>query len=966
MRQTGGLTVLGMLPSSATAPEPDRNGTGRYAVRRAAGGPSPASTIGGPGPRLWGRRSECEVLDRLLDELRAGTSSVLVLRGEAGIGKTALLEYLLDRSSGCRVALAAGVESEMELAYAGLHQLCAPMLDGLERLPAPQRDALGTAFGLQAGGAPDRFLVGLAVLGLLSDVADERPQVCVVDDAQWLDKASAQVLAFVARRLVAESVAVVFAVRDSLDEHELTGIAELEVNGLVDGDARALLESVIAGPIDVRVRDRIVAETRGNPLALLELPRGLTPAEMAGGFGLPDAAALSGRIEETFRRRLTPLPAQTRRLLLVAAAEPTGDPLLLWRAASELGIDLEAAPPAVAVGLVDFDSQVRFRHPLVRSAVYRAASPEERRSVHRALAESTDVDVDPDRRAWHRAHAAPALDEDVAAELARSAGRAQARGGLAAAAAFLERAAALTPSPARRAQRALEAAQAELQAGAFGAALALLTAAEAGPLDALQRARVDMLRAQIAFASSRRNEAAPLLLAAARRLEPLDAALARETYLDAFSAAMFAGRLAGAPGLPEVAEAARRAPPASHQPRKADMLLDGLAVLFTDGYAAATQICRRALQAFCSEDSAVEDDLRWLWLASITAADLWDDETWYVLSNRHVRIAREAGALSELPLALNSRVFVHLFAGELAAADSLVEQARAVKEATGSNLAPYGAVGLAALQGRTSEVGKLIEASMSEVVPRGEGIGVTVTQWANALLYNGLGGFHDALVAARQAAEYPREPAVANWGLTELIEAAVRSGRPELAADALDRLSKLTRASGTDWALGVEARSRALLTEGDAAESLYREAIERLSRTRVRVELARAHLLYGEWLRRAGRRRDARAHLHTAHEMLAAMGADAFAERARRELLATGETVRTRSVETRDDLTPQETQIARLASDGRTNPEIGTQLFISPRTVEWHLRNVFTKLDIRSRRELAIALANSAAQPAPA
>ena len=906
------------------------------------------------------------MLDRLLEELRAGASSVLVLRGEAGVGKSALLEYLLERTSGCRVALAAGVESEMELAYAGLHQLCAPMLDGLERLPAPQRDALGTAFGLRAGDAPDRFLVGLAVLSLLSDVAVERPLVCVVDDAQWLDKASAQVLAFVARRLVAESVAVVFAVRDSLDEHELTGMAELEVHGLVDSDAQALLASVIAGPLDVRVRDRIVAETRGNPLALLELPRGLTPAELAGGFGLPDAPALSGRIEETFRRRLTPLPAQTRRLLLVAAAEPTGDPLLLWRAASELGIDLEAAPPAVAVGLVDFDSQVRFRHPLVRSAVYRAASPEERRDVHRALAESTDADVDPDRRAWHRAHAATAPDEDVAAELARSAGRAQARGGLAAAAAFLERAAALTPSLARRAQRALDAAQAELQAGAFGAALDLLTAAEAGPLDALQRARVDMLRAQIAFASSRRNEAARLLLAVARRLEPLDAALARETYRDAFTAAMFAGRLAGAPGLPEVAEAARRAPPSAHQPRKADMLLDGLAVLFTDGYAAATPICRRALQAFCSEDTAVEDDLRWLWLASITAANLWDDETWYVLSNRHVEIAREAGALSELPLALNSLVFAHLFAGELAAAASLVELARAVKEATGSNLAPYGAVGLAALQGRTGEAGELIEASMSEVAPRGEGIGVTVTQWANAVLCNGRGGFHDALVAARQAAEFPHEPAVANWGLTELIEAAARSGRTDLATDALDRLATMTRASGSDWALGVEARSRALLTDGDAAEGLYHEAIERLSRTRVRVELARAHLLYGEWLRRAGRRRDARAHLRTAHEMLAAMGAEAFAERARRELLATGETVRTRSVETRDELTPQETQIARLASDGRTNPEIGTQLFISPRTVEWHLRNVFTKLEIRSRRELAIALANSASQPAPA
>ena len=958
-----------MLPSTATAQEPDRTGARGYGVRREAGGPCAPSRIGDPGPRLRGRRNECEALDRLVEQLRTGSSPVLVLRGEAGVGKTALLEYLLERTSGCRVARVAGVESEMELAFAGLHQLCAPMLDRLERLPPPQRDALGTAFGMRAGDAPDRFLVGLAVLSLLSDVADERPLVCLVDDALWLDKDSAQVLAFVARRLVAgcvpQSVAVVFAVRHSPDEHELTGMPELVVHGLADGDACALLESMIAGPLDVRVRDRIVAETRGNPLTLLELARGLTPAELAGGFGLPDAPGLAGPIEETFRRRLTQLPPQTRRLLLVAAAEPTGDPLLVWRAAAELGIGVDAAPPAAAVGLVDCGSQVRFRHPLVRSAVYRAASPEERQSVHRALAKATDAHVDPDRRAWHRAQAAPTLDEDVAAELERSAGRAQARGGLAAAAAFLETAAGLTPCPACRAQRALEAAQAKLQAGAFGAALVLLTAAEAGPLDDLRRARVDLLRAQIAFASSRGNEASPLLLAAGRRLEPLDAALARRTYLDAFSAAMFAGRLAGGPGLREVAEAARRAPPASHQPGKADMLLDGLAVLFTDGYAAATPISKRALQAFCSEDTSVEDDLRWLWLASITAADLWDDETWYVLSTRHVEIAREAGALSELPLALDSCVFVHLFAGELAAAASLVEQARAVKEATGSNLAPYGALGLAALQGDPGEAGELIEASVSEVAPRGEGIGLAVTHWANALLYSGLGGYEDALVAARQVGAYPHQLAVANWALTELAEAAARSGRTELAADAIDRLSKMTRASGSDWALGVEARSRALLSEGDAAERLHHEAIERLSRTRVRVELARAHLLYGEWLRRARRRVEAREQLRTAHRMFTGMGMEAFAERARGELQATGDSVRKRTVETRDDLTPQERQIAQLARDGLSNSEIGTRLFLSPRTVEWHLRKVFTKLEIHSRHELANALASSESELAP-
>jgi hypothetical protein len=425
--------------------------------------------------------------------------------------------------------------------------------------------------------------------------------------------------------------------------------------------------------------------------------------------------------------------------------------------------------------------------------------------AHRALAEVTDPDLDPDRRAWHLAHAAAGPDEAVASELERSAGRAQARGGVAAAAAFLERAAALTPDPARRAQRALDAARAKLQAGAFDPALALLATAEAGPLDDLRRARTELLRAQIAFATSRGNEAPPLLLAAARRLEPLDIGLARETYLDAFSAAMFAGRLATGAELPDVAEAARRAPPA-HDPRNGDMLLDGLAVLFTHGYPAAVPISKRALQAFCSEDISMEEGLRWLWLASVTAADLWDDESWHVLSTRHVKIAREAGALSELPLALNSRVFVHLFAGELAAAAYLVEEVQAVREATGSNLAPYGALGLAAWRGREGEAGELIEASMSEVVPRGEGIGVTVTRWASALLLNGQGRYKDALVAARQASEYPQELGIANWGLTELIEAAARSDMAELASDAFERLSEMTRASGPDWALGVETR----------------------------------------------------------------------------------------------------------------------------------------------------------------
>jgi DNA-binding CsgD family transcriptional regulator len=901
---------------------------------------------------LRGRHGECETLDRLLEAVRAGESRTLVLRGEPGVGKTALLEYVAERASVCRVARAAGMQSEMELAFAGLHQLCAPMLDRLERLPGPQRDALGTAFSLSAGDPPDRFFVGLAVLSLLAEVARERPLVCLVDDAQWLDQASAQALAFVARRLLAESVAVVFAVRTQGEEQALTGVPELVVEGLRESDARALLASVIRGPLDERVRDRIVAETRGNPLALLELPRGVTPAELAGGFGLPDSPALSGRIEDSFRHRVERLPAETRLLLLVAAAEPVGEPLVVWRAGERLGIGIDAAAPATAAGLLEVGAQLRFRHPLVRSAVYRAASPQERRSVHRALAQVTDPEVDPDRRAWHRAQAAPGPDEDVSEELERSAGRAQARGGFAAAAAFLEHAAGLTPDPARRAQRALAAAQAKHQAGAPDAALGLLAIAQAGPLDELERARVDLLRAQIAFAVNRGSDAPPLLLEAARRLEPLDARLARETYLDALLAAMFAGSLASGGGLLAVAAAVRGAPPPAHPPRAPDLLMEGLALRITEGYAAGVPTLKRALRAFGSEHLPREEEIRWHWLACHTAHDLWDDETWVALATQHLELARDRGVLTELPLALVARVYMHLYAGELATAESLIEEVEAVVEATGSQLAPYGALELAALEGREAEVFELIEARMHEVVARGEGMGLTLIQNATALLYNGLGHYEEALAAALRTAEHAEELGTSTWALPELIEAAARSGHGQLAADALERLSETTRASGTEWALGIEARSRALLCEGETAERLYREAIERLGRTRVRVELARARLLYGEWLRRENRRLDAREQLRTAHEMLAAMGAEAFAQRAARELAATGETARKRTVETSGELTAREAQIAWLASDGLSNTEIGARLFLSPRTVEYHLTKIFAKLDISSRHQL--------------
>jgi DNA-binding CsgD family transcriptional regulator len=912
-------------------------------------------THGDPRGRLLGRRGECDALDQLLARLRTGRSPVLVLRGEAGVGKTALLEYLVDEASGCRIVRAAGAEAEMELAYAGLQQLCAPMLDHLEALPGPQREALSTAFGLSAGEPPDRFFVGLAVLSLCAEAARHTPLLCVVDDAQWLDRASAQALAFVARRLQAESVAVVIAIREIGDESEMPGLPDITVRGLSETDAHALLESAIHVQLDDRVRDRIVAETRGNPLALLELPRAMTPAELAGGYGLPESMPVASRIEQGFRRRLESLPPQTRRLLLTAAAEPVGDAALVWRAAERLGIGVEAAAAASAAGLLEIDGRVRFRHPLVRSAAYRASALPDRQEVHRALADATDPDHDPDRRAWHRAHATDTPDEDVAAELERSASRAAARGGVAAAAAFLERAAELTPDPASRGARALAAAQAKFESAAPEASLELLAVAELCPLEELERARLERLRARIAFARTRGRDAPALLLDAARRLEPLDAAMARETHLEAMVAAMFAGRLGDGPGVRKAAEAAQAGPAAPQPPGAIDLLLDGLATRFTEGYSAGVPPLRKALAAFRDGNGSTARDQRWLWLACRLAQDLWDDELWYALATRGVRVARETGMLSVLPNAVTYRAALYVHAGAFAAASSLIEEADAITRATEMAPLKYAAFMLAAWRGHEAEALALIEAGRIEATARGEGMGLSVSDWITALLFNGLARYEEAHAAAERACAHD-DVTISAWALVELIEAGVRSGATDTTAAALDRLTGRTQASGTDWALGVLARSRALVSEGNVTEAHHREAIERLERTRIRVELARARLLYGEWLRREQRRVDAREQLRAAHEMFSAMGADGFAERARVELLATGETVRKRTVETRDELTAQEAQIARLARDGRTNPEIGAQLYISPRTVEWHLRNVFTKLGIRSRRELHDAL----------
>jgi DNA-binding CsgD family transcriptional regulator len=910
---------------------------------------------------LFGRRRERGVLDRLLVGARDGHGGAIAVLGEPGIGKTALIEQAVASAQDFRVLRTAGQEGETELAYAALVQLCAPGLDRLARLPVPQSDAMRVAFGLCTGDPPDRLLVALALLSLLSDMAAERPLLCVVDDAQWLDRASAQAVAFVARRLATEAVAFVFGAREVPDE--LRGLPEMVVEGLGDGDARALFGSVFPYRLDRPVLDRIVAETNGNPLALLELPRGLSPAQLAGGFGLPVSVPLAGRIEESFRRRLAALPSPSRRLLLVAAADPTGDAVLVWRAAGLLGIADSAAEAAEGEGLVDFSAGVVFRHPLVRSAVYGAASARERRQAHHALAEATDPAVDPDRRAWHRAQATSRPEEGVAAELELSAGRAQARGGFAAAAAFMERATELTVDPARRAGRALVAAEAKRQAGAVDSARRLADMAERGPLDDFQRAQVELLRAQISFASDRGSDAPLLLLKAAQHLERLDVRRARETYLDALTAAISAGRRATGASAGVVATAAIESRPCAESQRPPELLLDGLALVVTDGYASGTPVLKEALRAFRADDLGREERLRWSWLAGRAAALIWDYDSWDVLTARQIQAARDAGALTVLPLSLGTRAAMHLFSGKLALAASVVEQVEAVADAIGNRPASYSALTVAAFRGREGDARQVIDASTKDFASRGDGLGLTIALWATAVLSNALARYQDAFAAAEEALEDPYEVSFSPLATVELVEAASRMGREDAAAPALERLVRGTSASGTQWARAVEARCRALLSHDEAAETLYREAIELLTPTALGFDLARTHLLYGEWLRRERRPRDAREQLRSAHGLFSGFGMEGFTERARTELQATGERVRKRTVETQTDLTPREAQISELVAQGATNPEIAAQLFISPGTVEYHLGKVFTKLGVKSRTQLARLVLESTPHP---
>jgi DNA-binding CsgD family transcriptional regulator len=913
--------------------------------------------VDGTPPLLAGRKAECAAVDAVLEQARAGQGRALVVRGQTGVGKTALLDHAVARADGFRTIRIHASESEAGLAYAGLQLLSSALDDGAALLQPAHRQALDTALGWRAG-EPERLLLGLAVVSLLANASSTQPILCIVDDAQWLDRFSAQAMAFASRRLAAQPVAVLIAERDSPGQRDFDGLSSLRLAGLSHADARSLMGSVIRGPADEGVIGRIIVEARGIPRVLVDAALAIASPECAGGYGLDMTPRLSSGDSEEALEHLDDLGPDSRRLLLLAAADPTGDPALLWRAAAAQGLPAGAAMSLDCRGLMRIGSRVTFCDPAARSAIYASAGAEDKRWVHDALAAATDPTSSPDRRAWHKAHAAQAPDDDLALELDRCVARARDRAGPAAAAAFLERAASLTRDSALRCERALAAAEAMFAAGAPDAAVRLLATAELAAPGASRRGRMDRLRARMAFASGRGDESLGVLLEAARTGCELEPSLAQEACLEALAAVVFTGRL-GRDGVPEAVAKVASASQGAGLPPATGRLLDGLGARASRGYAAAHEPLSSALEGW--EGRGIGDSGPALWLIGRVAADLWDDEAWHKLTDAGWRRAEATGSRVVLPYALTCRAIVEIHRGQLGAASALVAEANALSAGMNSPPLACASLMLAGWRGHERPALALFDSARRNALDRGEGVTLATASFAEAVLFNGLGCYDAALAAARDAAEVD-ELGLFGLSLVELIEAAARSGCPETAAAGLERLTDSVRASRTDWAYGMEARSRALVTDGNGAEGLYRESIERLARSRITVHHARAQLLYGEWLRRQGRRVDARAQLRAAQLAFAAMGAEAFASRAGREHLATGEKARRRG-ETPDQLTSQETRIAFLARDGLTNPEIGGRLFVSPRTVEYHLHKVFEKLGIRSRGELHLVLDGAVSSP---
>jgi DNA-binding CsgD family transcriptional regulator len=901
---------------------------------------------------LVGRDGDAAALDTLLEDGRAGRGRALMLWGEPGIGKTALLERAVVGAVGMQVLRVAGLESEAKLSFAALRQFLEPLLTEIADVSLDQRDALERSLGLPGGDSADPYLVDLGVLALLVAAAEKQPVLCVVDDAQWLGQGSGEALAFAAHRLEGLRIVMLFVVEEPLDDGEVfEGLGSRQVVGLSDDDAGKLLDTAVW--LEAGVRARLVAGMAGNPLALLSVAKELSSDQLQGAAPLPDPLPLGERLEGSLLRRVRSLPVDTQALLLLVAAEPGGDAELLWRAADGLELGSEALRPVEGQGLLDIGPEIGFRHPFLQRVLLAAATVDERRQVHLALAEAADPDSEPDRRAWHRAASASGPDETLASDLEQSAPAARQRGGYAAAAALLRRAAEVTPDGKARAQRLLGAAEAELAAGAAPGAEALLAELDLERPDKQERARAERLRARLEFAVGSGRDSSAALLETARSLAPRNVRLARDTYLDALEFALWAGRLGTNGSALETARAASAAPPLlpGSKATAPDLLLDGFAAVLTEGHTAGAPLLRRAIEAVLKERQ-----MRWTGLAFVAAFEVWDDEALHRVAARRIELARRAGALTVLPHALTQLGVYEVVVGRLGAAEALIVEAREIATAARMSgvigSAELGMLLVSAWRGEAT-TRPLAAATTRDANARGLGAFVSCAQLALAILELGLGHYEAALSAAHAAS---LDPAIATRTLPELVEAAARSGDSEVTAAAVKRLAETVLPSGTEWGLGVLATSRALASENGDAETLYLEGIDRLGRCRARPQLARAKLVYGEWLRRQRRRRDAREQLRAAYEMLASMGLGGFAERARIELLATGERARHRPAQSDEPLTPHELRIADLVAEGASNVEIAEQLFISPKTVEYHLHKIFRKLGISSRTQVARAL----------
>ncbi|MEI9514453.1 AAA family ATPase [Agromyces sp. CCNWLW213] len=906
---------------------------------------------------MLGRARERSLVEGLLERTRKGAGGALVITGDPGIGKTVLLDHGVGAAVGFRVATATGVQAERELPFAGLQRVLSAVPDAADRLPESQGDAIRVALGGADQPAPRPFVLGMAVLGLLREAARDGPVLCAVDDVHWLDASSVQVLGFVARRVERLPVAMLFVKRAGLDVAGVDGIPTLALGGLDETDSRVLLRSIAGGPMDEEVMARILAESGGNPLMIQEGTRASLVHGLEREPG-PDARALPvvNRLEQAFGSRIAQLPEPAAVVLLLAAADPTGDPRLIARAANGIGRSIDDLEAAEAAGLVRIGRRLTFEHPLVRSAAYGRASPEELRRVHAALAEATDRQRDPDRRAWHQALGTFGLSETAAAALEQSAGRAGARGGFLAAAAFYERAVHLAESPATRLRCAVAGATALELAGAQPRALRMLTEARRDADDPADRARLDVVRGRLLFTLERSERPVELFLSAARTLAEFDRAASREAYLDALSAATLAASGEDGSGIRSIAEGTRAAPPpAPGERRTVDRLLDVMRDLVVAEPAASLPLLRRHLLEFSDVSEEPGIRARWLWIASRLAAIGWDDARWSAFIDEGAATARAAGALTAVAATITTGVSLELLRGRGARARELADEALEIWDSIAIPRAAYGVGAIAAWEGEP-EGEDLLRAALDDGEQRGEGMVRPFVHWARALHAVGGMRYDEGLTHALAATRYPLVIVYSTWALVEAVESGARGGDRAAAEQAMQRLAVSTEASGSDWALGVRARSAALLADRpEEAERLHLEAIDRLLRTGLRAEQARGELLYGEWLRRQRRRADARVHLDRAHAAFAEMGAHAFRRRVEGELAALGAAAPAATES--GELSTQEIVVARLASEGLSNAAIATRMHLSASTVDYHLRKAFRKLGISSRARLHIALA---------